>query len=425
MARRYEHDIYDNLDNTALAFPAVTNGVNPNVFRFSAALQENIDPEILEDALNDTMEKLPAFNVKLKKGLFWYFFQRNLEPCLVKEERETPCQYLSKYENNAHLFRVTYYAKRINVEIYHVLCDGTGGIRFLHVLVGCYLNRKYGLNLPVEIGIEGKSNKELKTDAYALCSRTTKKTRSPIQEKAYQIRGYRFEKGICSYINGSMAVKEISALAKAYGGTITMYLATVLLFSIYEGFYKFEESRLPIVLSLPVNLRNIFQADMIRNFFVAVDIGVNFSEKEYTFAEVFQLVKKQLQEKTEPAYLQEKVRYNINAQHNMALRFTPLFAKNLGLNLVYQAGVQSHTCTFSNLGVFTFPAAYSDYVTTVDCGISPSPGHPLKCTIASYNGNLIFTFTSCIGETDIQKWFFRYLANQGVAVTITANEVMA
>ena len=52
MARRYEHDIYDNLDNTALAFPAVTNGVNPNVFRFSAALQENIDPEILEDALN-------------------------------------------------------------------------------------------------------------------------------------------------------------------------------------------------------------------------------------------------------------------------------------------------------------------------------------------------------------------------------------
>lgn len=84
MVRRYEHDIYDNLDNTALAFPAVTNGVNPNVFRFSAALQENIDPEILEEALNDTMEKLPAFNVKLKRGLFWYFFQRNLDPCLVK-----------------------------------------------------------------------------------------------------------------------------------------------------------------------------------------------------------------------------------------------------------------------------------------------------------------------------------------------------
>ena len=41
--------------------------------------------------------------------------------------------------NHNYLFRVTYYKKRINLEVFHVLTDGMGGINFLRELTYQYL----------------------------------------------------------------------------------------------------------------------------------------------------------------------------------------------------------------------------------------------------------------------------------------------
>ena len=44
------------LDNAALAFPLVTGKNDSRVFRFYCQLKEEVDPDILQKALDQTME---------------------------------------------------------------------------------------------------------------------------------------------------------------------------------------------------------------------------------------------------------------------------------------------------------------------------------------------------------------------------------
>ena len=61
------------LDNAALAFPLVTGKDDTRVFRFYCELREAVDEEILQKALEETMEKYPLFQAVLRKGLFWFY----------------------------------------------------------------------------------------------------------------------------------------------------------------------------------------------------------------------------------------------------------------------------------------------------------------------------------------------------------------
>ncbi|MDY4633370.1 MAG: alcohol acetyltransferase, partial [Dorea formicigenerans] len=56
------------LDNAALAFPLVTGKDDTRVFRFYCELKEEVDPELLQQALDETMEKYPLFQAVLRKG---------------------------------------------------------------------------------------------------------------------------------------------------------------------------------------------------------------------------------------------------------------------------------------------------------------------------------------------------------------------
>lgn len=53
------------LDNAAIAFPLVTGRNDSRVFRFYCQLKEDVDPDILQSALDQTMEKYPLFQAVL------------------------------------------------------------------------------------------------------------------------------------------------------------------------------------------------------------------------------------------------------------------------------------------------------------------------------------------------------------------------
>ena len=73
------------LDNAALAFPLVTGKDDTRVFRFYCELREAVDEEILQKALEETMEKYPLFQAVLRKGLFWFYLEhRDIRPVVKK-----------------------------------------------------------------------------------------------------------------------------------------------------------------------------------------------------------------------------------------------------------------------------------------------------------------------------------------------------
>ena len=63
------------LDNAAKIFPIVSNKRFTSVFRVSVILKGKIDKEILQEALNQVIEKQVSFKVKLTKGFFWYYLE--------------------------------------------------------------------------------------------------------------------------------------------------------------------------------------------------------------------------------------------------------------------------------------------------------------------------------------------------------------
>ena len=76
-----------------------------NVYRVSSVLKEDVNGEVLNEALQIVLPKFPNFNIRLRSGFFWYYFEENGKPApAVKKEDTYPCRYIHGPENNSYLF---------------------------------------------------------------------------------------------------------------------------------------------------------------------------------------------------------------------------------------------------------------------------------------------------------------------------------
>ena len=79
------------LDNSAKIFPVSTGKRYSTVFRISAVMKETIQPNILKKAINQALKRFHDFKVKMKQGVFWYYFEENNKEIHVEEEKDYPC----------------------------------------------------------------------------------------------------------------------------------------------------------------------------------------------------------------------------------------------------------------------------------------------------------------------------------------------
>ena len=127
---------WHKLDNTANLFPVIAGRRTANVFRMTAVMHKEVVPEYLQQALEETLPAFAAFSVRLRHGLFWSYLEQNDAPVHIAQETQAPCRYIDPLETGRYLFRVLYFGKRISLETFHVLTDGTGAMRFLKAI--CY-----------------------------------------------------------------------------------------------------------------------------------------------------------------------------------------------------------------------------------------------------------------------------------------------
>jgi hypothetical protein len=127
------------LDNAAKIFPSTGSAHDSKVFRFACELQEPVDPKVLQAALDRVIERFPIYRSVIKRGWFWYYLERSPLPARVQAEDLPPCYPIYPAVRRSLLFRVLYYRRRISLEVYHSLTDGTGALNFLCALVYEYL----------------------------------------------------------------------------------------------------------------------------------------------------------------------------------------------------------------------------------------------------------------------------------------------
>lgn len=419
------HEVkWGKLDNTAHLFPVIAGEGMSNVYRVSITLKEEIEQEKLQEALNIVLPKFSIFNCRLRQGMFWYYFEENGKRApKVVEENTYPCQYIRENRNQSYLFRVTYYKRRINLEVFHVLTDGTGALYFLKELAYQYLRLAHP-ELREKYPDRLSSHTSLNTeDSFLSNYKKTKLTKGYKSGKAYILKGSLFPTGKMGILSGYMPVEEVKRAAKSCDATINEYLVAVFVWAIYQTYLKGMPSKRPVSISVPVNLRPYFHSVTTKNFFVMVTASFLPKRENQPFEEVLAEVKASLREQINKKRLEEIFSYNVTGEQVMILRTIPLVFKTLGLRGIYNMHAKANTATVTNLGNIEVAPEYRDYVETFGVLLSRSKGQNVKMSLSSYNGVLTATITSVLRDTKLQRAFFRYLASQNITVTIESNGV--
>ena len=423
---RKKQPVWAKLDNTALLFPVISTEGMTSVYRESVSLTEDVDGELLQQALEKLLPQFLIFRMRLHMGLFWYYFEENDRPVpRVREEELYPGAYINKSRNNHYMFRVTYYKKRINLEVFHALTDGYGGLVFLKELAYQYLRlahpeeyagEKDRISSGIFMDMEDSYLKNFKKGASHDTAYGSK--------KALVIKGEKRPKGELNVMHGYFKVDELKAAAKKYGLTINQYLVGNYVYAIYREYLKAGTSKLPISCCVPVDLRSRYESHTMKNFFVIIASKFLPTQESYSREEVLKIAADSLKEQMDPQNLDNILSYNVSNEQNRFLRTIPIFIKNIAIKYVYMLSADTATSTMTNVGNVEVKEQYKKYIEHFYGMLSMSRGQNIKAAIASYNGTLIVTFTSCLTDVSIQKRFFQSIAKDGVEAALETNEYL-
>lgn len=412
---------WDKLDNTAHIFPVIAGEKMSNVYRLSVFLKEDIQPEKLQMALDMILPQFNGFNVRLRQGIFWYYFEKNgkMAP-RIKEEATYPCRFIVQSKNKSYLFRVSYYKRKINLEVFHVLTDGMGGMNFLKELTYQYLRLAHP-ELRKQLGDSLSSDTSMNREDSFLSNFKKMPVKSYRSEQAYMIKGNKLKKGEFAIMHGYMKTSELKTVCKKYDVSINEYLVAVFAWSIYKNFLKGIKEEKPIRIAVPVNLRGYFDSITTKNFFVMVSAEFKAENENYAFEEILTIIKESLRGQITKDNLEKILSYNVSNEKNILVRAVPLELKKLAIYYIYRMAALANTSTVSNIGNIVLKDEYAPYVDKFNAIVAMSKGQNLKGLICSYQDTLVFTFSSYLADPVIQRHFFRKLAEEGIDITIESN----
>lgn len=405
---------WNRLDNAAKIFPSAGGKTDTQVFRFSCELFEKIDGEILQKALEETIELFGVFRCVLRRGVFWYYFEdANLDPA-AKPEYNRPCAPLYDKDRKSLLFEVTYFENRINFEVFHSLTDGTGAMNFIKTLAMKYICISHNIKEPATDYDASFAQRE--TDSFKKYYSGTKAKMEKKVSRAYAVKGSKLPSNGLRMISGLMSTDKLLKAAHRYNGSVTAFVCAALVEAIKED-ASMRALKRPIVVSIPVNLRKYFKSDTARNFFGVFPAVYDFGG-ESDFENIVKKMDSDIKRHQSSKELSKIVDSYSAIENNFFARIAPLFFKDLVLKAAYDISMKKTTATVSNIGVVTMPEEIKDYVRSF--GFFAGTAKVQAC-VTSYNGVTTVCFTSPFVSTDIEMYFFRKLVQEGIDVEITAN----
>lgn len=412
---------WSKLDNAAKIFPPNSSKSDTKVFRFSCVLVDTVDKSALQKALDIAIEAFPLYKSVIKSGLFWYYFERSQIKPVVVEENSPPCSPLFDRNKKDLLFKVMYYKKRINVEIYHALSDGAGALQFLRTLVFHYVTIRYPYafkdKMPVMDYDASKTQKM--DDSFQRYYTNKKKTEKKKNIIAYKIRGQKIAEYRIKVIEGVMPINDIMKKVKEHNTSLTIFLSSILMCSINEDIAA-RHKKNPVVLSIPVNLRKYFDSETARNFFGVINVDYNFNENSSDLNDVIIHLQKCFKERLTPENLSGRINGLASLEHNYLLRAIPLKIKDISLQIANSIVDKTNTSTISNVGRVEMPDEVKPYISSFDIFVSTNK---LQACVCSYEDKLRVSFTSAFVSTDIQRRFFRTLTSMDIPVDIVTNKI--
>ena len=414
------------LDLSAIVYPTLQRRDFSSVYRLSVVLKEDIDPAVLQQAVDQVMPRFPTYKAAIRKGVFWRYLEPNNRPGpFVQPDVKNPCQPMHFKGNNRYLVRFYYYGGRIALEAHHSLGDGTGGMCLLMTVTARYLWLKEQVRIQpggFVLDPESQPDPEELEDAYMRYADAKVCPPRP-GEKTYRVRGTMEPFYTLNIIDGIMSVNQVIAVAKRYHATITEYLNAVLIYALLQKQEQEKGRRQrPVKIAMPVNLRRFFPSKTLRNFITMIYPGVDPRLGDYTFPEIVEQIHNYMRYYLNEKLLRGDITTNAATQRHPLIRVVPLFIKDFVVRQFYtKVQDKNSSAGLTNMGALHVPEAMKPYIERFDIYMGQPFSSRTNCAIISFGDVLTINFASSIIEADVERYFFRKLVQDGIHVRIESN----
>lgn len=414
------------LDNAAKIYPAIRRKDWSNVYRLSATLNEEVDVSVLQSALDVTVRRFPMLCARLRRGVFWYYLQELQQAPTILQENCYPLAGMSHDEMRKCAFRVIVYKKRVAVEMFHSLTDGSGGLTFLKTLLAEYILQKYNVHIPAEQGVLGR----LEDPTPAEMEDSFQKYAGPVCASrngtdAWRVLGTPEADNFMHVTCLRIKTAQIISLAKKRGITVTVFLSAVMM----DALQEMQAEKVPnmmrrkaIKVQIPVNLRNLFPSESLRNFALYTTPEIDPRLGHYSFEELCDVVRSRMALEVNPKVMSRMIATNIGSERILAVRMVPLFVKNMIMKAVFDSVGERKSClSFSNLGLVKLPKEMEPYIERFDFILGVQASAPYNCGVVSYGDTTYVNFIRNIRESELEYHFFKALQRRGLSVEVESN----
>lgn len=404
------------LDSAAKVYPLSLTHTSMSVFRVSAYLAEAVVPEILQVALLSTIKRFPVFATTIRKGFFWHYLDATRRRFTVQPEKGMPCQPIKVSGRNAVSFRVQYHDKRVSLEVFHILTDGTGAMAFLKTLVREYL-RLLGKAVPAGPEVLDVSGPVRPGELENAFSRgdAPDKAEGFVEMPAAQIGGRRTFFQPCKVLHYIMPADAMRVAAKSMGTTVTGLVLSAM-FVASAGSLNKPRPRSRLHIQVPVNMRKFYPSQTLRNFSMYSVLKLRVEDVSSLEAAI-PLVDRQLRETTAKASLDRMVAMTNALVENPLLRYTPLVLKRFVFRWVYKLiGERTLTTTLSNLGIADNP--FGNELDMYDFMLGASGTNNVNCGLITVQGKAVLTLTKSTLDNRFESRMCELLTGLGITMDI-------
>ena len=413
------------LDTAALIFPAIARRDWSNAFRVSATLTETIDPDVLQQAVDEMRGRFPSFFVMLKRGFFWYYLEESGVRVKVREDYAYPLTFMSRRELQQNCLRVLYYKDRIAIECFHSVTDGRGGSVFLCNLAARYLELKYGIQIPVEGLICDLTQKPLPEELEdSFLKNAADAASGRREEQSFHLGGTSDPAGFRTLTTGIVDTQSLLDTAHRFKVTVTALLAAVMVESIIgmQNDVLPRRRQHPVKVTIPVDLRRLFGSRTLRNFSLVLNVGVDPRFGDYRLEELCSAIYHQLCAGAMRQNMAGMIAANVQPQQLAVLRLAPVLIKNLAMDFVYRRIGEGGGClNISNITGVPLPEIMNSYVKRMEFIIGPQRSYPNNCSVLSFGGKTYINMIRNIRESELERRFFSRLVELGIPVEIECN----
>ena len=420
--------IWVRLDNAAKIYPAAMRRNWSNIYRQSATLYEDVDKETLSSALKVVVKRFPSIAARLRKGAFWYYLEQVESVPKILDEYSYPLPFMSKKEIRKCAFRVIVYKKRIAVEFFHSLTDGTGALIFLKNLIAEYLEQKYGISIPFEEGVldrREKPKKEELEDCFLKNAGPVPASRK--DTNAWHMYGEASKNGFLTLTCFKMSISDCLNLAHKYNATLTAFITAVMM----KALLNLQNKKVPnkkrqklIKVMMPINLRNLFPSKTLRNFAMYITPDIDPRLGDYTLEEIINIVNHKMGLEITTKNMSSIIATNVNDETNPFVRLIPLPIKNIVMKAVFNSVGEKKSClSLSNLGVVKVPSVMSEYIERFDFILGVQANASSNCSMISFKDTVYFNFIRKSKDAELEREFYSVLKELGLKTVVESNQL--